>query len=444
MKRFSIPGLAAAALVAVGSPAHALTFLDLATGDAALFPDARSVAMGRTRLAEGAGSFTGTVNPAALAWAGDPRVAMGGGVQKLKETRSIPAYDSFDAFLVESIYVLNDDYQYRGGIGVTAGAPASWNVGSLGIGLSWAPDRDWQYDYTEEVRDNNSFTQPRDRLIARNDVQSDGTLDAFTVGVGWSPDIPGAPEHLLAVGVSVQLLRGDQSLLHRTRFVQADSTVATTVDVNDLSGTRVLGAITVRPDHRVDAALTYRGTVTLDGDFTRTGDPAAAAYFASPADPGVASGALEVEYPREIGVGVAYRPRAKVKTTARLDVEWTEWSEFRHGLWSGLALDDVWTFRVGLEHIFYNGYPVRMGFHYGSSPLSDEIATTAFTFGGGVDLGPLRADLGFEFANRDYRFDDLFDDAMFGGNTRTRKDLVDESALTVYGTVSYVLPGLGG
>ena len=56
----------------------------------------------------------------------------------------------------------------------------------------------------------------------------------------------------------------------------------------------------------------------------------------------------------------------------------------------------------------------------------------------------MRADLGFEFANRDYRFDDLFDDAMFGGNTRTQKDIVDESALTVYGTVTYDLPGLGG
>jgi hypothetical protein len=444
MKRSSIPGLAAAAVLAAGTPSPALTFLELATGDEALFPDARSVAMGRTRIAEGAGAFTGTVNPAALAWAGRPIVAAGGGVQKLKETRRIPAYDSFDAFLVESIYVLNDDYQYRGGIGITAGAPAGWNLGKLGAGLSWAPERDWQYDYTEEVRDNNSFTQPRDRLLARNDVQSNGSVDAVTLGLGWAPDVPGAPEDFVAVGLSAQVLLGAQNLLHRTWFVPEDSTEASHVAVSDLTGTRVIAGLNVRPDHRLDLALTWRSAVTVDGDFVREGGPAAGAYFAAPADPAATSGAVEIEYPAELGLGVAYRPRAKVRTTLRADAVWADWSAFRHGLWSGLALNDVWTFRLGLEHVFYNGMPVRFGFHYQPSPQDEEVAATAFTVGGGLDLGPLRADLGFEFANRDYRFDDLFDDAMFGGNTRTRKDLVDESALTVYGTVTYDLPGLGG
>jgi long-subunit fatty acid transport protein len=268
-------------------------------------------------------------------------------------------------------------------------------------------------------------------------------VDAFTAGVGWAPSIDGVPVVLFAVGVSVQVLRGAQNLLHSTRFVRADSTVASIVAVNELAGTRLLYGFNVRPTHWLDLAMTYRGEVTLDGDFVREGDPDGPAYFASPAD-SAAAGSLEIEYPRELGLGIAYRPRAKVRTTIRAEASWTDWSDFRHGLWSGLELDDVWSVRVGLEHVFYNGMPVRFGFHYQPSPQNEQVATTAFTFGGGLDLGPLRADLGFEFSNRDYRFDDLFDDAMFGGNTRTRKDLVDESALTVYGTVSYVLPGLGG
>ncbi|HMB68001.1 MAG TPA: outer membrane protein transport protein, partial [bacterium] len=235
---------------------------------------------------------------------------------------------------------------------------------------------------------------------------------------------------------------GEQDLLHRTWFVREDSTVSSTASVNELSGTRVVAGLNVRPDHRLDVAVAYRGSVTLDGDFSLS-DEAGAAFFPS-ADSTSASGSVEIEYPAEIGFGVAYRPRAKVRTTVRVDAVWTEWSEFRHGLWEGLELDDIWTLRVGLEHIFYNGMPVRFGFHYQPSPQNEQVARTAFTFGGGLDLGPLRADLGFEFSNRDYRFDDLFDDAMFGGNTRTRKDLVDESALTVYGTVTYALPGLGG
>jgi hypothetical protein len=71
------------------------------------------------------------------------------------------------------------------------------------------------------------------------------------------------------------------------------------------------------------------------------------------------------------------------------------------------------------------------------------VARTAFTAGAGLDVGPLRLDLGFEAANRDYRFDDLFDDAMFGGTTRVRKDRVDESSLTGFATVSWAWAALG-
>jgi hypothetical protein len=431
--RVLVPALSLVALAAARS--DALTFLELATGDDALFPDARSVAMGRTRLAEDAGAFTGAANPARLAWIGDPRVALGGGVLKLKETRSIPAYDSFDAFLVESIYVLNDEYQYRGGVGVTAAAPAAWNVGALGVGVSFAPERDFQYDYTEEVRDNNSFTQPRDQLIALNEVHSTGALDALTFAAGFAPD------ERLAVGASIAVLSGKLELAHSTWFVPADSLASSTVEVDGVSGTRVGLGLSVRPDHRIDAGVTWRGEASVDGDLTQSGNAAALAYFAAPGSPG---SSVEITYPQEVGLGLAYRPRAKVMTTVRVEATWTEWSQFSHGVWPNLALHDVWQLRFGLEHVFYNGFPVRFGFHYVPSPQDDEVAATTFTLGGGLDVGPLRADLAFEAASRDYRFADLFDDGMFGGTSRTSKDLVDESSVTAYGTVTWVLPGWGG
>ena len=56
---------------------------------------------------------------------------------------------------------------------------------------------------------------------------------------------------------------------------------------------------------------------------------------------------------------------------------------------------------------------------------TEQVATTTFTFGAGLDAGPLKADLGFEVGNRKYRFEDLFDDADFGGTTRLVQHLAD-------------------
>jgi hypothetical protein len=151
--------------------AAALTFLELVTGDEALLSDARSAALGRTHMAEAMGAFTGGMNPALLPRLEGIHVGLGGGTQKLKETRSIPAYDSFDGYLVESIYVLNDEYQYTDGVGVAGSHHLAGLDATLGFGASYQPVRDFQYDYAEEVRDNNAFTQPRDQLIALNQIQ---------------------------------------------------------------------------------------------------------------------------------------------------------------------------------------------------------------------------------------------------------------------------------
>jgi long-subunit fatty acid transport protein len=198
----------------------------------------------------------------------------------------------------------------------------------------------------------------------------------------------------------------------------------------------------VKPGSRLQAGVVWRTETTLDGDFSRTGDPTTFSYLGTPVAPGDTSGSLEITYPNEVAFGAAFYPRAKLLTAVRVDVGWTEWSAFRHGLLEDLNLDNVWDARVGIEHIFYNDFAARLGFRYTPSPQNDEIASSAFTFGGGLDLGALHADLAFEVGSREYRFDDLFDDSLFGGNARTQADLVEESTLSGFLTMSYGLDGL--
>ncbi|MFN8176970.1 MAG: outer membrane protein transport protein [bacterium] len=430
-----IPAIVAAGALLSATSAAALTFFDLTTGDEALLPDARAVAMGRTRAAEGTGAFSGATNPALLAQVGGTVAALGGSVLKLKETRSTPAYDSFDAFLVESIYALNDEYQSEGAVGVAS----SFVVQGVraGAGLSFAPLRDFQYDYSEEVRDNNAFTQPRDKLLAMNEVHSEGLLNAWSLAAGASPIEP------LDLGATLQLVHGRHDLFARTRFVQAGTEDLTRLDVSSLDGHRWLLGSAWRPRPAITTALVWASAWKLEGDFAREGNPANLGFVGDAAS-GPASGTAAMRYPQQVTLGVAWQPRAKLRTTIRVDADWAQWSAFRDDLRVGGELADVWEARLGIEHVFYNGFPLRVGIRYAPSPLDEEVATTAFTFGGGLDVGPLRADLAFEVANRRYRYPDLFDDARFGGNTRLQKDFVEENGTSAFLTVGARFAPLGG
>jgi hypothetical protein len=406
--------------------AAALTFFDLATGDEGLLPDARSAALGRTRIGEATGGFTAASNPALLARLQDVSVSLGGGVLKLKETRSTPAYDSFDGFLVESIYVLNDEYQNEAGAG--AAAAFAWGADRrVGVGISWSPVRDFQYDYSEEVRDNNAFTQPRDRLLAVNEVHSDGALEAFSLGAGGSV-LPSVD-----LGATVQILRGERDARVETRFVQEDRVEFESLDLSDLSGARALFGAAWHPHHAVSGVIVYRMGATVSAD----------ARSATDVDAPVTD-SIDLEYPDEVSFGAVWRPRAKLRTTVRAEASWTQWSDFEDGFGSEPDLEDVWDARIGIEHVFYNGFPVRFGIRYAPAPLDDEVATTAFTFGGGLDVGPLRADLAFEIANRNYRYPDLFSDATFGGDARVTTDLVEESATSAFVTLGARFAPFGG
>lgn len=427
-----------AALLLVGAEStRALTFLELVTGDEGLVPDARSVALGRTRIGEATGAFTACTNPALLSVGGPPRAGVGGDAMKLKETRSIPAYDSFDAFLVESIYVLNDDVLFEGGVGASGSFGEEWVGGGVGVGFSWAPVRDFQYDYIEEVRDNDAFTRPRDALIGVNEISSSGGLAAFSLGVGLHP-LPRA-----SVGVSLERVHGGFNLLRRTRFIREGTAETSVFDVDDLAGWRGLVGVAVHPDSRLDASVTWRTETNLDGNFESGGDSGAFSFLGEPENTTDAAGEFDVRYPHEIGVGAAWKPRAKSRTVVRGEATWTQWSEFSSDLAPDTSLDDVVDVRFGIEHVFYNNFPMRFGFLYVPSPRDEEIAGTSFTFGGGLPAGPVTVDLAFEVRHRAYRFEDLFEDSMFGGLDRTATDRVEESSAAAFLTLGYVFRSRG-
>lgn len=414
----------------------ALTFFELVTGDEGLVPDARSMALGRTRHADATGAFTAATNPALLSTTAEPLLMVGGNAAKVKETRSIPAYDSFDAFIVESIYVLNDDLRFEGGVGGTCSFGEDFLPGGVGVGFSWSPVRDFQYGYVEEVRDNDAFTRPRDQLLGVHEISSTGGVNAFALGFGTKPI------SRLSVGGTIERLHGGFNLEQRTRFVQENVATSASYDVDDLSGWRGVLGVAVEATSRLRASMTWRTSTRLDGTFLRTGAADAFSYLGAleTEDP---SGDFDLRYPHELGWGATWRPRAKSLTVVRADATWTEWSQFQSDLASDADFRDLWDVRFGVEHVFYNRLPMRFGFLYTPSPKDEGVASTGFTFGGGLPAGPLSVDFAFELRNRNYRFDDLFPDSQFGGIDRRVSDRVEESSLSGFVSLGYRFPERG-
>ena len=436
MLRRALWWTAAFALIALPGEAESRTFLQLMTGDESIPPDARSLALGKTRGASTTGGFTATGNPALLAHVQRLEVAAGGGGNRLKESRSTPAYDSFDGFLVESIYVLNQNWNTDGAFGAAAMPFEEGELAKLGLGVAYSPLWDYRYDYFEQVRDPNAFTQPRDDLIGINDIESNGRLEAWSFGAGY--DV----HEWLDLGATFQWAYGDHDLLARTWFVRPDSTVSGELALSSLSGPRwTLGGV-VTPHHSVSVSGHWRSKMRLEGDFELAGDASYLAFLGDLAGTST-SGEAVVTYPQEVGLGVTWRPRAKVETTIQGELNWRDWSKYENSIFESPQLRSVWDARFGIEHRFYNDMPVRFGFAYEPSPQDRQVTTTSFTFGGGYEFGPAIMDLGFEITNRQYRFGDVFDDAAFGGNTRTVTDEVDETTTGVYATLHWATNTFG-
>ena len=374
MKRRVIFPLAAALLAVAAQGASALTFLQLMTGDEPVPADARAAAMGRTLGAAPRAGFTAAGNPALLSRVKALEISIGGGGTKLKETRSIPAYDSFDGFLVESVYVLNDMSSSEFAMGAAGKGAGDGFASRFGLGIHNGTIWDLHYDYTEEVRDPSPFVRPRDKLLAINSIQSDGRIRGWDFGLGIRV------LEQLDVGAAFQLATGEQNLTARTWHVPADSTVQGQANLGSLSGNRWTVGAAWHPHHAVSASGFWRSELVLTGTYSVSGDEAYLDWLGELGVP-AGTGAAEIVYPQEIRAGITWRPRAKTRTTVQGDFNWRQWSQYRTRLWEDPGLRDTWDARMGLEHVFYNGLPIRFGFLYGTAPQGRDITHTAFTFG---------------------------------------------------------------
>jgi hypothetical protein len=365
--------------------------------------DARSLAMGGAGLASVDGAAGMALNPALLGKTQGIDVALTGIVVLAEEARETPLHDSFDGVIGYNTYALNNSVydRYTGAIAFNPSTELSEFDWAPNVGIGYGPRLDMSYGYHVQYRDPDFQTEPADKILYDYYMEGDGGVGAFTVALGQevTPDI--------YVGLGVDFLRGDYEVSERWVYPidSEEEDASLYAEFNDVKGTRFTAGVLVERFHRVDISAVYRAPFTLTGD-----------YDVRPVEPAAASmGEFDHEYPGTFALGFEYHPRNLLMTTVSCDVEYTPWSDFSRSVrpegdddedTTDPGLDDTLTYRLGVEHGFFDNTFARFGFSYQPSYVDEGRTTAAFSLGLGLDVLGARVDIGGQVGLREYEMED--------------------------------------
>jgi len=190
-----------------------------------------------------------------------------------------------------------------------------------------------------------------------------------------------------------------------------------------ISGHSVTLGAAWRTGDRLDLGLAYETAPRLHEDYTRWQDDSVVSAPRSNVD---------ARLPSRLLFGVAYRPRNALRTTFALDGVYTPWSDLRDPLLPDAGFVDTWDLRFGLEHVYYNGLPGRIGFRYARSYALREADRATFTFGLGYHPGRIALDLSGEIGKRISRQEPLWPREEQGAAVGTGRDRVEDTVLRLF------------
>lgn len=413
-------------LLGATSSAHAFTFLNVDYGSPQVGLSTRSRAMGGVGVTLGNGSYSLVDNPGAMTIGEGSTIQLLGSLARVSENRFVPLYDSFDALVVENAISVNDhNYpEIRGGFTIDLK-----NTGIvLGAGIFTRFDP--RYDYSSELR----TTDFEDFIVSTLDLQEEGRLSSAQAGVAFR-----FLEGRLGVGVSANYYFGTyksakDSVVFDTgsqqqgvREIDPDATLQQRLE-RDMSGWSLSVGLVGKLSDRLDlgVALETPPQLTQDAKFSTTGAGTDSTF----ADKG------DLELPLRLQFGGIYHPRNSYRTTFAVDFIYMPWSKLNDGLFD-TELIDVWEVRFGLEHVFYNRLPGRIGWRYGESYALEEANRSTFTFGFGYLLDRFRFDLSGEVMKRDSRQQPIVSRAPQGPFIGVGRDRVEDTMLRVTIGVDY-------
>ncbi len=386
-------GILLALVIATGAGGY--SFLDLGLGGPVYTGSARGSSMGEVGWLTEENSLSTFLNPATLGILDSPDVTLAYQYNFLHETRAFPAYDSFDALLGYNVYASNKNFYQNVALGFATGVLP--RARGLSFGIAYSPVYDLNYDYEEEVRDRSTSSQPADKVIANAYQLSDGSLKAVSFGVAR------ALAREASLGASLDYVFGSYDIVTRIAWADGRPETRDAFSASNLSGVRFRLGGRIKVGNRLEMGFEGTTRCVMEGDFSAETEGAA-----------LSIDGVETVYPSSFGVGVRFRPRNELTGLLEVGMKYTAWSEYSNDFYGDVGLEDIFTWHVGVEHVFYNGTPLRLGFLYGPSPSDKDIAKAAFTFGTGYAAYGWTVDFSGQIGWAKYRDPDIFDNEIFG------------------------------
>ena len=386
--------------------------------------DARSLALGGSGIAGAYALHAAGQNPALLTTMESGMEGfLAGMITRYEEDRSYPYYDNFGGFVDFGSYVYNSSWY--GELSLAANINLSDLAGlKLVAGLSTNPVLGFNYDYIEEVR-TTGFT---DEILAYNKIYSEGGFREYNISAGVGI-IEG-----LSLGVKAGFLTGSIEQKAEIYPVANDLTNIAQLETNAIQPesmpirTEIGLHYQIDPQFGIGAVLGLPFEVatknsyqlnTNDPELPRLLDPDR--YFEPEFTTGVGDydsvgqkqKIREVEYPKRLGAGLEYRFTNILEARINADFEYIFWSELSDSWRPGLHLNDIYVIKLGVEHIFFDKMPFRIGFNYQPLKENKNYTRSIFTLGIGLLFEGYQIDFAGGFENLTSNQPDLFSDGLY-------------------------------
>jgi len=400
-----------------------LTDSKLHYGDWIKTVNARSLALGGTGIAGAYAVHAAGQNPAVLTgMENEMEGFLAGMVTRYEEDRSYPYYDNFGGFVDFGSYVYNSSWY-----GNLAGA-INFNLTPLtGLqvvaGLSTNPVIGFNYDYVEEVR-TTGFT---DEILAYNKIYSEGELRIYSLSAAIEP-VAG-----LSIGGQMGIITGSidqtaeifpvsddlQEIAHReTRIITLEKNpVKTTLGIHFQFDPQFAAAAVFGFPFTINTKNIYRletNNPDLPGILLPDNEPVGFTAAQTDYDSvGQIEKSRKIEYPAQLGLGLTYRFTNILEARLSADFEYIFWSDMKDTWRSGLALHDIYVIKLGVEHIFFDRIPFRVGFNYQPLKENKNYTRSIFTLGIGLLFDQYQVDFSGGFENLTSNQPDLFSNGLY-------------------------------
>ncbi len=386
--------LGAAALLVLPAAATAGTALHSFYGTSETFLQADINAMAATGAAFYRGGYSAVLNPALIVDADGNRLDLGLAMDQRHEDRFTPLYDTFSSYVTDTAIASNRHHYFNTGF-AWAGRPFADRL-PLAFAVALTERYSFTYDFSEEIRDPDSFSDPRDRILEERSLSVDGALRALSLATAWSVS------QRFSLGATLNYAFGtrDQRILLRD-FQDPDQS-SDLQDEFDMDGINAVFGARLVVDPRLHLGVAYETAYEVSGDRTLR-DGAAEVPLTETLE-------ATVRYPARLSAGLTYLPRNEPRTVFNADLVYTYWSDLEDDRFEeDPLLEDTVDMRVGVQHTFYNGVPMRFGFRHVDSYADPEAGATWFSAGIGVPYGVGLASVSVELGKITYMQGHWFD-----------------------------------